>query len=358
MAEQNSDQEKTEEPTQQKLEKAREEGNVSISKEISSVMLMAVSIIMFVSTGSFMYRRVQALFETFFLNSGMPINNQDNAIEYLKMALWFGFEMMLPTLIVLLVTAILVNVIQTGGSVSIKSIQPKASKMNPVNGIKNIFSTKGLVELAKGVVKLFIVGLVVYYTVRNDIEHFTTFIVMPIDYSIRESGSYVLMFVSKIIAALFIVSIIDAVYQKFQHKKDLRMTKQEVKDEYKEMEGDPFIKSQRRKMGLSFRNRKRLDHAVLSSDVVVTNPTHYAVALQYDPDQNEAPIVKVKGQRKKALKIKELAKKFEIPIVENKPVARALFASAEEDEYIPADLYRAVAEILAFVYKLKNKHNV
>lgn len=358
MAEQNSDQEKTEEPSQRKLEKAREEGNVSVSKEVSSVILMVVSIIVFVGSGGFIYGRVETLFETFFYNSGMALEDIDHAKQYLEMALWYGLEMMIPIMVMLLVTALLVNLVQTGGAFSTKAIEPKGSKMNPVNGIKKIFSMKGFVELAKGMLKLSIVGMVVYYTVKSDIDNFVAFVAMPMEHNISEAGAYILMFVSRILAALFLLSIADAIYQRFQHRKDLRMTKQEVKDEYKQMEGDPHVKGQRKKMGMLFRQKKRLDHAVLSSDVVVTNPTHYAVALYYDPEKNDAPIVTVKGQRLRALKIKELAKKYGIQIVENKPVAQALFASAEEDEYIPEDLYRAVAEILAYVYKLKNKHKV
>ena len=135
------------------------------------------------------------------------------------------------------------------------------------------------------------------------------------------------------------------------------MTKQEVKDEFKQMEGDPQVKGWRRRFGMKLRSQKRMDHAVLASDVVVANPTHYAVALKYSPEQNGAPIVMVKGQRLRALRIKELANHYGIPIVENKPVARALFATAEEDQFIPEALYRAVAEILAYVYKLKTKQN-
>jgi len=355
MSDKKNDQEKTEEPSARKLEKAREEGNVSISKEVSSVLLLFAAIVMLLSTGSYMYSRVESLFETFLMDAHMPLDNEEHALEYLEKAMWFGFEMITPLMIVLLATALLVNLAQTGAMFSTKAIQPKGSKLNPVNGIKKIFSAKGAMELVKGFAKLFIVGIVIYYTVRNDVEHFLAFAVLPMGETLSETGSYILMFITRILAALFILSIVDAVYQRFQHHKDQRMTKQEVKDEHKQMEGDPHIKSQRRKMGMSMRRRKRMDHAVLSSDVVVTNPTHYAVALRYDPDNNDAPIVEVKGQRKKALRIKELAKHYGIPIVENKPVAQALFASAEEDEYIPADLYRAVAEILAYVYKLKNK---
>lgn len=355
MSDKNNDQEKTEEPTQRKLEKAREEGNVSISKEVSSVVLMIVSVMIFVATGEHIYGKVQELFETFFISSGMPLENQEHAAEYLEQAMIIGFEMMAPALVVLTLVAVIVNVAQTGAAFSTKAFKPKASNLNPANGIKKIFSAKGAVELVKGFLKLFIVCIVVYYTVRNDIDHFISFMLIPMESSISESGIYILMFVGRILAALFILSIADAIYQRFQHHKDLRMTKQEIKDEYKQMEGDPKVKAQRKKMGMSFRQRKRLDHAVLNSDVVVTNPTHYAVALRYDPDNNDAPVVMAKGQRKKALRIKELAKHYDIPIVENKPVAQALFATAEEDEYIPADLYKAVAEILGYIYKLKNK---
>lgn len=358
MADKNSDQEKTEEPTQRKIKKAREEGNVSISKEISSVMLMIVSIVIFMGSGSFMYGKLESIFQLFLTNSTQPLDDQEQAIEYLEMAMWLSLEMMMPIMLMLFVTAILVNVAQTNAALSLKAVSPKASNMNPINGIKKIFSMKGFVELIKGFLKLFIVSIVVYYTVRNDIDHFISLIMMPIETSLSETGIYVLMFVGRILAALFILSVADAVYQRFQHHKDLRMSKQEVKDEYKQMEGDPKMKSQRKKMGMSFRNRKRLDHAVLSSDVVVTNPTHYAVALHYDPENSEAPIVMAKGQRLRALRIKELAREYGIPIVENKPVAQALFASAEEDEYIPADLYKAVAEILGYIYKLNNKHKL
>ncbi|MDR8394235.1 flagellar biosynthesis protein FlhB [Aliifodinibius sp. S!AR15-10] len=356
MSDQNSAQEKTEEPTQRRLEKAREEGNISISTEISSVMLMLVSVITIIMAGGHIYGLVEGLFENFFLNAGKPLENQEHAIKYIGAAATFGLRMMVPLLIILTVTAIGVNLIQTKGAFSLKAIQPKASKINPLNGLKRIFSMQGFVELAKGFLKLLIIGLIVYFTVFNNLDYFISFAVLPLETSVSESGSYVLIFIGRILAALFILAIADTVYQQFQHKKDLRMTKKEVKDERKETEGDPHVKSKRKEMGMAFR-QKRLDHAVLESDVVVTNPTHYAVALQYDPEENNAPIVMVKGQRLRAQKIKKLAREFEIPIVENKPVAQALFASAEEDEYIPEDLYRAVAEILAYVYKLENKHN-
>lgn len=358
MSDKNSDQEKTEEPTSRKMEQARKEGNVSISKEVSSVALMITAIIMISSTGGFIYAGLEQLFETFFSNAGAGFRDGDQAIDYLKMALFGSLRMIMPLMIMLLIIAVGVNMAQTKGMFSIEAMQPKGSKMNPLNGIKNIFSTKGLVELVKGFLKLGIVAIVAYITVSTEVSGFVTYVISPIEFSLGQSGTFVLTFVIRIMAALLILSVADAAFQQFQHKKDLRMTKQEVKDEYKQMEGDPQVKSQRRAFGMKLRQQKRMDHAVLSSDVVVTNPTHYAVALKYDPENSGAPIVMIKGQRLRALRIKELAKHYGIPIVENKPVARALFATAEEDQFIPEDLYKAVAEILAYVYKLKNKHKV
>lgn len=358
MSDKNSDQEKTEEPTAKKLEDARKEGNVSISTEVSSVAVLTTAVLMFVSTSSMIGSKVSELFETFFRNAGQGFANQDEALSHLSEAMWGIIGIIGPTMSILLIVTLIVNFAQTGGVFSVKAIQPKGSKMSPMNGLKKIFSAKGAVELIKGFAKLFIVGLIGYYTVRNDVSTFVEFMVSPLEHSMSEMGSYILMFVTRILAALLVLSIADAIYQRFQHHKDLRMSKQEVKDEYKQMEGDPHVKGQRKQFGMELRNKKRLDHAVLSSDVVVTNPTHYAVAIRYDPENNNAPIVVVKGQRLRALRIKELAKEYGIPIVENKPVARALFATAEEDEFIPEDLYRAVAEILAYVYKLKKSHKV
>lgn len=355
MAEEKNDQERTEEPSQRKLDKAREEGNVSISREISSVMLMLCSLVVFLAAGGYMYNKMRSLFTTFFYNAGMELADQDHAMEFLRMAMVFGIDMLMPIMIFLFVTALLVNLAQTGGAFSTQALEPKPDRLNPISGFKRIFSAKGLVELTKGFMKLFIVGLVVYFTIRSEIDRFVSFVVMPMENALAETGRYVLLVVSRILGALFLLSIADAVWQRYQHHKELRMTKQEVKDEHKQMEGDPHVKAQRRKFGLTLVRRKRLDHAIMESDVVVTNPIHYAIALKYDPGVQEAPVVMAKGQRLKALKIREIAEQYGIPIVENRPVAQALFATAEEDEPIPVDLYRAVAEILAYIYKLKNK---
>ncbi len=353
---QNNDQEKTEEPTAHRLEKAKEEGNVPRSTEVSSVMLLVIATVVMMQYGGWMYGHMEQLLETSFTDAGQALSGQETALEYLEMATTYGFIIMAPLLVGLFVVAIVVNVGQTGIVFATKVLEPKGSRMDPIKGFKKIFSMKGVVELVKGFSKIFLIGLIIYFTLNNEIKNIVSFLILPIGEILNQSGGYILTIVTRILVALVILSIMDAAYTRYQHRKDLRMSKQEVKDEFKQMEGDPHMKGKRREQAASLK-QKRLDHAVLSSEVVVTNPTHYAVALHYDPEQSEAPIVRVKGMRNRALKIKEFAKKYEVPIIENKPVARALYASAEEDEYVPPDLYKAVAEILAYVYRLNDNND-
>lgn len=352
---QNKDQEKTEEPTAQKLKKAREKGNVPQSTEISSVVLMIITAVTIVNFGGQIYNGFERLFKTFFRNSGQALANQDNALQYMEIAASQGFEIMSPLLIGLVVMAVLANVVQTGIVFAPKKMEVKFSKINPQKGLEKIFSMRGIVEGVKGFSKIFIIGTIIYITIMNEIDSLSSFLILPIHDILSISGEYTFTLIIRILSALTILSIMDAAYTRFQHRKDLRMTKQEVKDEFKQMEGDPQMKSRRKQQAKEMLGKKRLDHAVLASEVVVTNPTHYAVALQYDPEHNDAPIIRAKGMRKRALKIREFAQHYEIPVIENPPVARALYASAEEDEIVPPELYQAVAEILAYVYKLKRK---
>lgn len=352
MPEQNKE-EKTEEPTQKRLKKAREEGNVAKSTEVSSVIVLVIATVICLQFGGWMYSMIDHLFKTFLGNPAQPISSPANAMQFIKMAGWYGFSIMAPMLIGLFAVALLANVGQTGVIFSTKAIAFKGKRLNPIKGIKQKFSMKSLVELVKGFAKLLLIIGILYFTLRYQIDDIASFLILPIGGIIRQSGTYILTIVSRILACLLVLAIADAVYQRYQHRKDLKMTRKEVKDELKQTEGDPHMKNRRKEKAAEMHER-RLDHAVLGSEVVVTNPTHYAVALHYDPGQNEAPIIRAKGQRNRALKIKEFANEYGVPIVENKPVARALYASAEEGEFVPPELYKAVAEIMAYVYKLNN----
>ena len=352
---QENDQEKTEQPTAKKLRDARLDGNVAKSAEVSSVILMGMSVIAMSFTGDFAYEKFELLFETFFKDSWQSIDNQEEAIQHLTVALWQGLQVLMPLLTLMASVAVAVNASQTGMLFSTKILEMKGSRISPLSGIKRLVSVKGIVELVKGFSKIGIVGGIIYSTVEGEIQNITSMMIMPLGQILAQSGMYIYDIVTQILSALFVLSIGDAAYSRFQHLKDLRMTKQEIKDEFKQADGDPHMKSKRKQIAMNLLKRKRLDHAVLASDVVITNPTHYAVALHYDPDFNDAPIIRVKGMRNRALKIREFAKHYSVPIVENPPVARALYASAEEDEFVPEALYQAVAEILAYVYKNQKK---
>jgi flagellar biosynthetic protein FlhB len=354
MADQNNDQEKTEEPTPRKLEKAREEGNVSKSQELSSAVMLIISTLVIYFLGAWILENILGMFEHLFLMSAKPIPNANAAIAYIGAGLSTAVTVMIPILIILLMSGILITVVQTGVLFSTKALEFKGNRLDPIQGIKRLFSMKGAVELLKGIVKITVITTIIYFTVHNEINHLLSFVVMPISDSLPQAGSYLVLLLTRILFALLVISIGDMIYQRYQHRKDLRMTKQEVKDENKQMEGDPTVKSQRRRKAMEMSQKRRLDHAVLQSDVVVVNPTHYAVALQYDPEVNEAPIMMAKGMRKRALKIKEMAREYDVPIIENPPVARALYASAEEEESIPPEQYEAVAEILAYVYRMRD----
>lgn len=351
-------QNKTEEPTAKKLEKAREEGNVAKSTEIASVLLMVIAVVILLNYGGLIYNELEQMFETFFVNSGQGLSNQDNAMQFLKMAMFYGMEIMTPLLIGLVVVAVLAHVAQTGVVFAPKVLEVKASNISPLKGFKKIFSMNGIVEAVKGFSKILLIGVIIYYTLSNEMDNITSFLILPLTEILSQSGEYVFLTVSRILAALVVLAIMDAIYMQYKHKKDLRMTKQEVKDERKQMEGDPHMKSKRKEMAISMRDQRRLDHAVMSSEVVVTNPTHYAVALQYEPEENDAPIIRAKGMRKRALKIREYAREFKVPVVENPPVARALHASADEGQFVPPELYQVVAEVLAYVYRLKQENKI
>lgn len=353
MADNNSDQEKTEEPTFKKLQEAKEQGNVSKSQELTGVILLTFASATVYLTGGWMYEKTVHLFEHFFHYSSDRMENIPTAITYLGEAFNTAMLLMAPVLAIVAASAIAVNLSQTGIIFTTKAIEFKAEKLDPLKGLKRIFSVKGIVELVKGIAKVVVVGVVIWQVLTNEIGSFLDFALLPLSAILIKTGSIIFTIIIRILIALLFLSALDAAYQRYEWRKQLKMSKQEIKDEYKQMEGDPQVKGQRRRFAQKILQKKRLDHAVLSADVVVTNPTHYAVALSYKADSDEAPKIMAKGMRKRALKIREYAAHYEIPIIENPPLARALYAGAEEDQFIPPELYEAVAELLAYLYKLK-----
>ncbi len=338
-------------PTPQRLKKAIEDGNVYRSRELASVGLLAtaagvIGLGMPAAMGILrgMTARVYTEASTVVLTpSSVPtILAQIGTDTLMVVGPLFG---------ALFVAAFGANVIQSGWAMSSKPLKPKGSRISPVEGAKRLFSSKGLFELGKAIVKVIIVGPVVYMAVRAWLPDILSLHTVPLDVAFKAAGGWTLGLLMQMLIALVLLSGVDYAFGKWKHVQDLKMTYQEVKDETKDSEGSPEMKGKRRQIARERALRPRLDHAVLQADVVVTNPTHYAVALKYDAEDGHAPKVLVKGMRKRALRIKALAAEHSIPTVENVPLARALHASVDEGGYIDESLYQAVASVLAEVYR-------
>jgi flagellar biosynthetic protein FlhB len=237
--------------------------------------------------------------------------------------------------------------------ITTKPLQPRLDKFNPVNGVKRLFNVKQLVQLGKQIAMLVAIGVVVYVTIKDKLAIILTFYNLSLTEVISIVGDLLIDLGLRISAIFLIIGIVDLFYQRWKFKEDMKMTKQEVKDEYKNQEGDPQVKSQiRRKMNEI--SRRRMMEALPEADVVITNPTHFAVALKYEANVGRAPVVIAKGADYLAQEIKERAREYNIEIVENKPLARILYHNVDVGAEIPPELYQAVAEVLAFVYQLKH----
>ncbi len=261
--------------------------------------------------------------------------------------------LMLPLFAVSLLVGIVANLVQVGFLFSGKTIRPKFSKINPLQGFKRIFSMRSVVEMIKAILKVVAIGTIAYLEFMKQFGKFSTLMMYDIQSSAAAIVDMCINIAFQCGIALVFIGVIDYVYQWWEYEKNLRMTKQEIKDEYKMMEGDPKIKGKikekQRQMAMS-----RMMASVPSADVVITNPTHYAVALRYDEKEAPAPVMLAKGKDLIAQRIKKVAIENHVEIVENKAVAQALFISMEIGQMIPEDMYAAVADILAYVYKLKN----
>ncbi|MBR5598385.1 MAG: flagellar biosynthesis protein FlhB [Lachnospiraceae bacterium] len=352
--------EKTEPATQKKLDDARKEGQVAKSREIANGMgLFALFLVLKIQTGKIGI----SLMETFqvIYNSIPQVTSllggtapQNEITILLRQGMVQILGMILPILLIGFLVAFLCDYWQVKWKPTSKPLQPKFSKMNPINGIKKIFSTSSLIELLKAFIKIIIVVYIAYGYLKNKGNYLFLLYDMEIMPALKLLLSVVTDLGIRISAVYMIFAFGDYAYQKWKFKEDMKMTKQEVKEEYKNQEGDPQIKGKIRQK-MQEVSRRRMMQALPQADVVITNPTHYAVAIKYDPMVCDAPIVIAKGQDFLAQKIKEIARENKVEIVENKPLARMLFANVEVGEVVPPELYQAVAEVLAFVYHLQGK---
>lgn len=345
---------KTEEATPHKLHEAKKKGQVAKSKEVTSALTLLASTILIITLGEYTIQSFKdniVSFFSYYLNMNLDASSLYSLIilMIIRIAL-----VLLPILLPIMVVGVMANVVQTGFVNSKEAIRPKLSKINPMNGFKKIFSMRTLMELLKDVGVITIVGMVGFKFLKENYLRilnlgnlkFSAIIESLIDIT----GSIFL----RITFVMGAIGLIDFVYQKYQFKKDMKMTKQEIKEEFKQQEGDPQIKSKirqkQREMAMG-----RMMQQVPDASVVITNPTHIAVALKYEEGTSSAPLLIAKGSGNIAIKIKEKAKENDILIIENKPLARLIYSDVELNSEIPEDMYQAVAEILVIVYKLKKQ---
>lgn len=352
--------EKSEEPTAKKLGDARKEGQVAKSQEIATAFsLLAFFIILRFGYG-FIGENFEAIFARVYNNIPNVARLYDGELPVhfihstVNNALLTVLLICAPFFIVGFLVAFICDIVQVGFKPTSKPLQPKLSKLNPISGMKKIFSTRKIFDLAKSILKLAIMAVVIISFFNGRTESLFLLYDIPLRQAIGLMGNFIIDLGIRIAAAYMIIAFADLIYQKRKFKKDMMMTKQEVKDEYKNTEGNPEVKSaQKRRMMQA--SRRRMMQELPKADVVITNPTHYAVAIKYDAQESEAPIVVAKGADYLAQRIKEIAKENDVEIVENKPLARMLFANVEVGEMVPPELYKAVAEVLAYVYHLKGK---
>lgn len=347
------DQEKTEEATSKKIEDARKDGNVPKSMDTSAFITLIVALGAFLAMLSWIESRTVYLYYYYHSLIGVEITKE----VVLQMSLISCREvifMVIPLAVAVAIAGILANVLQTGFIFTTKPLMPDLSKLDPMKGLKNLLSLKKLVETVKILIKVSIVMWVAYYFLWSFTKELPTVIYFPLYDQLSWLKEKMLILVAVILIIFLVIALMDLLFVRYNYFKNLRMSKQEIKDEYKQMEGDPKIKAKIRQIQMQM-TRKRMMQEIPEADVVITNPTHYAVAIRYNQEKEAAPKVIAKGTDYVALRIKEIALNHQIQIVENPPLARELYKKCDLGEIIPETLYKAVAEVLAFVYRSSKK---
>lgn len=346
---------KTEEPTPKKKKDARKQGNIAKSAEVNKAMtFIAILVVIYMMSGSII-SELQG-FIVNILSGDFSMTMNDNTIKILMFKVMMSFmKIVLPISLIIMVFGILGSLIQTGLFFSMESLKPKFSKLNPLTGLKNMFSMKAIVNLIKSMVVICIMIYLGYSFMSKNFEGIIKSGDIYLPYLFNIVLDLIKSILTSITLAVAVVAALDYGYEKFSHKKGLKMTKQEVKEEYKQMEGDPHIKGKIKQKQRQMANQ-RMMQAVPSSTVILTNPTHISIAIRYEQGKDTTPIVVAKGADEVAFRIREIAKSHDIPIIENVPLARLIYKEVDIDQEIPEEMYKAVAEVLVAVYKIKNKY--
>jgi len=346
----NSRGQKTERPTPRRLQKAREEGQVARSQELNSAFtLLGGFLVLYFFFGNLLQSLSGKMYSFITLSEAADITKDDSLVLIVD-NFYYIINLIMPVMVATAVMGILISLLQVGPRFTPKLIQPKFSKLNPIEGAKRLFSLKSVIELIKSLAKALVIGFLTYSQIKKAWPHLVTLTGQGIEPGLLFIANLLLRIIISILVFLIILGIADYIYQRWEFMRNLMMSKQEIKEEYKEYEGDPQIKSRRRQRQREL-SMNRMIKAVEEADVVITNPTHIAVALKFDINTMDTPLVVAKGEGFIARKIKEVAEEYGIEIVENKPLARALNETTEIGQEIPPDLYQAVAEVLAYIYR-------
>ena len=343
---------KTEKPTPKRIEDARKKGQVARSNDLNGAIVLTTASLLMVFIGPYsaesLIRLARFGFSEMLLKAMTPDGFTQVIIDLTMNIFWI----ILPFFMGVLVMAILGNLFQIKPMFSPAAIQPKLDKISPIGGFKRLWSTRSLVETLKAILKMVVIGFAATTIIWNSKD--TLFAVgQGTPMSGMQSVMQVLGLIAGVACVIFLaLGIADFMYQKYEMEKQLRMSRQEIKDEHKNMDGDPQMKRRIRETGMMMARKKQLV-AVQTADVVITNPTHLSVAIKYDPDLGPAPRVVAKGQEHFAFKMREIAKQYNVPVIENKPVARALYTLVDVDHMVPPELFVTVAEVLAYVFSRK-----
>jgi flagellar biosynthetic protein FlhB len=347
------DAEKTEEPSQKKIDDAKKEGNVPRSQDASGFVTLTVAVAATFALLGFIHSRLDKLYIYYHSLMGEELTKSlifDIGLNSLKELLF----MIIPLASIVALSGIIAGVLQFGFNFTTKPLEPKLSKIDPIKGFGKLFSMKKLIEGIKITAKVAIIFTIAFIFLIAFTKELSSVINFPLISQLTWLRDKVIILVAVMLILFFILGLVDLLIVRFQYFKDLRMSKQEIKDEYKQMEGDPQVKARIKKVQMEMA-QKRMMQDIPSADVIITNPTHYSVAIRYDKEKENAPRIIAKGVDHLALKIREIGRENLIQIVENPPLARELYKSCEIDTLIPDTLYKAVAEVLAFVYQTKNK---
>lgn len=349
-----ANEEKTEEATPKKKSEARKKGQIARSKDVGlAITMVTCTLVILLLSGMIVGNLKDTM--VYFLQSGMLQDINEMSIKSIVLTILMKAALcILPVVVPIMIAGIVASLMQTGFLLTGESLKPKFSKLNPISGFKNMFSKKSFVDLLKNLAVVTIIGFIGFLYVRDNYDKILQISNTYLPSLGGQVQDLVVGIFFQVSVVLVIIAAADYFVQFRFHQKDLRMTKQEIKEEYKQMEGDPQIKSKIKQKQREMATR-RMMASVADATVVITNPTHFSIALKYEEGNNEAPKVVAKGADLVALKIKEVAKKNDVPIMENKPLARMIYEQVDIDREIPQEMYQAVAEILAMVYKLKNK---